>query len=129
MIYGAGIDNVDRGQWDAGTALNYSMDACVDPRDPASGGTSDGSSAGQPAHRHVQGIGSVDRDHGDGVDGETRRVANENYRYFEPMTLAGLIYLSISLPAALATKALERRLGSVYNLIRCGFAWLMNPQL
>ena len=45
--------------------------------------------------------------------GQTRMVANETYRYFEPMTITGLIYLSISLPAALATKALERRLGSL----------------
>ena len=45
--------------------------------------------------------------------GQTRVLANESYRYFEPMTVTGLIYLSISLPAALATKALERRLGSL----------------
>ncbi len=32
---------------------------------------------------------------------------------FEPMTMTGIIYLSISLPSALATKALERRLGTV----------------
>ena len=45
--------------------------------------------------------------------GQTRTLANESYRYFEPMTMTGIIYLSISLPSALATKALERRLGTV----------------
>ena len=33
--------------------------------------------------------------------------------FIEPMTMTGIIYLSISLPSALATKALERRLGTV----------------
>ena len=113
MIYGAGIDNVDRGQWDAGTALNYSrmhawthviLPQAVPPMVPALANLLIGmfkESALLTAITVME------------LMGETRRVANENYRYFEPMTLAGLIYLSISLPAALATKALERRLGSV----------------
>ena len=113
MIYGAGIDNVDRGQWDAATALNYSqmhawfhviLPQAVPPMIPALANLLIGmfkESALLTAITVLE------------LMGQTRVLANESYRYFEPMTITGLIYLSISLPAALATKALERRLGSV----------------
>ena len=113
MIYGAGIDNVDRGQWDASTALNYSrshvwvhiiLPQAIPPMIPALANLLIGmfkESALLTAITVME------------LMGETRLLANENYRYYEPMTLAGLIYLSISVQAALATKALERRLGSV----------------
>ena len=113
MIYGAGIDNVDRGQWDASTALNYSrrhvwihiiLPQAIPPMIPALANLLIGmfkESALLTAITVME------------LMGETRLLANENYRYYEPMTMAGLIYLSISVPAALATKALERRLGSV----------------
>ena len=113
MIYGAGIDNVDRGQWDAATALNYSrmhawiyviLPQAVPPMVPALANLLIGmfkESALLTAITVLE------------LMGQTRVVANESYRYFEPMTITGLIYLSISLPAALATKALERRLGSL----------------
>jgi polar amino acid transport system permease protein len=113
MIYGAGIDNVDRGQWDASTALNYSrmhawiyiiLPQAVPPMIPALANLLIGmfkESALLTAITVME------------LMGQTKAVANESYRYFEPMTMAGLIYLSISLPSAIATKALERRLGSV----------------
>ena len=113
MIYGAGIDNVDRGQWDAATALNYSrmhawiyviLPQAVPPMVPALANLLIGmfkESALLTAITVLE------------LMGQTRVLANESYRYFEPMTVTGLIYLSISLPAALATKALERRLGSL----------------
>ena len=113
MIYGAGIDNVDRGQWDAATALNYSrwrawiyviLPQAVPPMIPALANLLIGmfkESALLTAITVLE------------LMGQTRALANETYRYFEPMTMAGLIYLCISLPSALATKALERRLGTV----------------
>jgi polar amino acid transport system permease protein len=113
MIYGAGIDNVDRGQWDAATALNYSrthawihviLPQAVPPMIPALANLLIGmfkESALLTAITVLE------------LMGQTRMVANESYRYFEPMTLTGMIYLSISLPSALAMKALERRLGTV----------------
>ena len=113
MIYGAGIDNVDRGQWDATTALNYSrwhawihviLPQAVPPMIPALANLLIGmfkESALLTAITVLE------------LMGQTRTLANESYRYFEPMTMTGIIYLSISLPAALATKALERRLGTV----------------
>ena len=113
MIYGAGIDNVDRGQWDAATALNYSrwhqwvhviLPQAVPPMIPALANLLIGmfkESALLTAITVME------------LMGQTRTLANESYRYFEPMTMTGLIYLSISLPSALATKALERRLGTV----------------
>ena len=113
MIYGAGIDNVERGQWDATTALNYSrwhawihviLPQAVPPMIPALANLLIGmfkESALLTAITVLE------------LMGQTRTLANESYRYFEPMTMTGIIYLSISLPAALATKALERRLGTV----------------
>lgn len=113
MIYGAGIDNVDRGQWDATTSLNYSrlhawiyviLPQAVPPMIPALANLLIGmfkESALLTAITVLE------------LMGQTRTVANETYRYFEPMTMAGIIYLSISLPSALAAKALERRLGTV----------------
>ena len=113
MIYGAGIDNVDRGQWDAATSLNYSrwhqwiyiiLPQAVPPMIPALANLLIGMFKESALLTAITVLELL---------GQARVLANESYRYFEPMTMAGIIYLSISLPSALLTKALERRLGTV----------------
>ncbi len=37
-----------------------------------------------------------------------RIAANESYRYIEPMTMVGLLFLLVSFPASLASVGLER---------------------
>ena len=39
-------------------------------------------------------------------------ISSENYRYVEPITLAGLLYFAISYPAALGLRRLEKRLAT-----------------
>jgi polar amino acid transport system permease protein len=36
-------------------------------------------------------------------------IGNKTYRYFEAVTVVGLLYLAISLPVAAALRGLERR--------------------
>jgi polar amino acid transport system permease protein len=38
-----------------------------------------------------------------------RGVANSYYRYFEPMTLVGVFFLLISVPAVIALRAIENK--------------------
>ena len=40
-------------------------------------------------------------------------IAGETYRYNEPYTLVGLIFLCLSYPASLAVRQLEKRFGKV----------------
>jgi len=40
---------------------------------------------------------------------QARSVANFNYRYVEPMTLVGVFFLVISIPAVIFLRKLERR--------------------
>ena len=42
-----------------------------------------------------------------------RAYAGETYRYNEPYTLVGLIFLCLSYPASLAVRQLEKRFGKV----------------
>jgi polar amino acid transport system permease protein len=40
---------------------------------------------------------------------QARSVANFSYRYLEPMTLVGVFFLLISIPAVIMLRHLERR--------------------
>jgi polar amino acid transport system permease protein len=42
---------------------------------------------------------------------QAKSVANDSYRYIEPMTLVGAFFLAISVPSVLFLRWLERRFG------------------
>lgn len=44
------------------------------------------------------------------VMGTAKNIGNENYRYLEPITIVGLIYLSVCLPAAFVLRWLEDKI-------------------
>lgn len=106
-VYRAGIEAVPEGQWESARALNIPtvstwryiiLPQALPPMIPAAG-------------NYVlmlfketvllSTITIID------VMGAARIAGNETYRYFEPITMVGIIYLIISLPAALALRSLE----------------------
>jgi polar amino acid transport system permease protein len=40
---------------------------------------------------------------------QARGIANYTYRYFEPMTMVGVFFLIISIPAVLGLRRLEKK--------------------
>jgi polar amino acid transport system permease protein len=109
-VYLAGIAHVDKGQWDALTALNLTrayawrrviLPQAVPPMTPALG-------------NYVllifkeTALLSVITTHE--IMLEAQMIASENYRYLEPMTLVGVIFLSICLPVAFALRLVEIRI-------------------
>jgi polar amino acid transport system permease protein len=109
-VYRAGIGNVGKGQWDATVALNLPrpyvwrriiLPQAIPPMAPALG-------------NYVllifkeTALLSVITVHN--IMFEAQTIASEHYRYLEPMTLVGLIFLAICLPMAFALRMAEIRL-------------------
>lgn len=109
-VYRAGIDGVPKGQWEAAIALNL-------PR----ARTWTGVILPQAVRRVLPALGNyliaifkespqlalitvVD------VLGLARILAAEDFRYLEPLTLAGLFFLVIAIPSSIIVRRLERRL-------------------
>jgi polar amino acid transport system permease protein len=107
--YRGGIDNVPKGQWEAAVACNLSMfdtwrlvvlPQAIPPMVPALANyviSMFKESALLSAITVIE------------LMNAARMIANSSYRYFEPMTLVGLMFLSVSIPAALAVRHLEKR--------------------
>jgi polar amino acid transport system permease protein len=108
-IYRAGIENVPRGQWDASTALNYSpittwvhviLPQAIPPMLPATANIVIAMFKETPILMALTVLELM---------GAATVVANESYRYLEPMTLVGVFFLIISIPTAIAARYLEER--------------------
>lgn len=109
-VYGAGIDALPKGQWEAARALNIPLlhtwrsiilPQAVPPMVPALGNYlimmfKESALLSTIAVLELMGT--------------ARQLATESYRYLEPMTLVGLIFLLVSLPSAIALRVLEGRL-------------------
>ncbi|HRO81037.1 MAG TPA: ectoine/hydroxyectoine ABC transporter permease subunit EhuD [Alicycliphilus denitrificans] len=109
-VYRAGIDAVPKGQWEAARALNLTPRAtwvcvilpqAIPPMVPALGNYF---VMMFKESALLSTIAVLD------LMGEARLFANETYRYIEPMTLVGLIFLAISIPSAIALRYLENRI-------------------
>lgn len=109
-VYRSGIEAVPRGQWEACRALNLSprktysriiLPQALVPAVPGMGNYLVGILKDTPM---LSVIGVTELMHA------ANAIGSENYRYLEPFTLVGLIFLLISLPAAGLVKLLERRL-------------------
>jgi polar amino acid transport system permease protein len=110
-IYRAGIDAVPRGQWEAATALSLPRSrvwtGVVLPQAiprvlPALGNYVISMFKETPL---LIGIGVAD------IVGQAREIGGGTFRYVEAYTLAGLLFLLLSYPAALLVRRLERRVG------------------
>jgi polar amino acid transport system permease protein len=112
-VYRGGIDNVSRGQWEAAQACNLSpyqtwtyiiVPQAVRPMIPALANYFIAMFKETPL---LSAITVVE------LMSEARSVANFNYRYLEPMTLVGVIFLAVSVPSVIGLRWLERRFGRI----------------
>jgi polar amino acid transport system permease protein len=111
-VYRAGIEAVPRGQWEAAIALNFSkrdtwtsviLPQAVPPMLPALGNylISMFKETPQLAAITVVEMLSV-----------AKIEASHTFRYMEPFTIVGLLFLALSYPSSRIVRYLERRLGS-----------------
>jgi polar amino acid transport system permease protein len=112
-IYRAGIDAVPVGQWEAASALSLPrrrvwtgvvLPQAIPRVLPALGNYVISMFKETPL---LIGIGVLD------IVGQAREVGGLSFRYVEAYTMAGLLFLLLSYPAALLVRRLERRVGSV----------------
>jgi polar amino acid transport system permease protein len=110
-VYRAGIEAVPRGQWEAATALSLPrqrvwtgviLPQAIPRVLPALGNNVISMFKETPL---LIGIGVLD------IVGQARQAGNVSFRYVEVYTIAGLLFLLLSYPAALLVRRLERRVG------------------
>ncbi|MER9664769.1 ectoine/hydroxyectoine ABC transporter permease subunit EhuD [Mesorhizobium sp. M0159] len=110
-VYRAGIDNVDRGLWEAATALNLTrlqtwrhviIPQALPPMLPVLGNYIVQMFKESPLLSMITIVELM---------GEARTIANTTYRYLEPMSMVGLFFLAVSIPSVIALSYLERRFG------------------
>ena len=108
-VYRAGIEAVPRGQWEAATALSLPrsrvwtgviLPQAIPRVLPALGNNVISMFKETPL---LIGIGVLD------IVGQAREAGNTTFRYVEVYTIAGLLFLVLSYPAALLVRRLERR--------------------
>ncbi|MER9001791.1 ectoine/hydroxyectoine ABC transporter permease subunit EhuD [Mesorhizobium australicum] len=110
-IFRAGIESVERGQWEAARALNFTkyqtwrnvvIPQAVPPMVPALGNYVVAMFKETPLLSTITVVELMN---------QARTVANIHYRYLEPMTMVGLFFLAVSIPSAFALQLLEPRYG------------------
>lgn len=109
-VYRAGIDSVPRGQWEAATALNFStirtwrsviLPQAIPPMIPAFGNYFIVMFKETPLLSAITVVELL---------GAAKNVGARSFRYVEPYTLVGIIFLVLSYPSALLIRRLEERL-------------------
>lgn len=112
-VYRAGIDAVPRGQWEAATALNLSrsrtwtgviLPQAVPRVLPALGNYVISMFKEVPL---LLAIGVVE------VVNKGRELGSTTFRFTEPYTIAGILFLVLSYPASMLVRRLERRRAAV----------------
>lgn len=116
-VYRGGLDNVPKGQWEAATSLNLStartyfrviIPQALPPSLAGMGNYLVGIFKDTPM---LSVIGVAELMH------TANAIGSETYRFLEPFTLVGIIFLVISLPTAAAVRLFEawmrRKLGMV----------------
>jgi polar amino acid transport system permease protein len=108
-VYRAGIDNISKGQWEAARACNLSarqtwihviVPQAIPPMIPAFGNYVVMMLKETP---YLSAITVYE------LMNAARSIANSHYRYFEPITLVGLFFLAITVPAVIILRRLERK--------------------
>lgn len=109
--YRAGIESVERGQWEAARAVNLSalhtwtsviLPQAVPTVLPALGNYVVAAFKDAPLASTITVIGLL---------GEAQRIQGQSFRGLEPFTLVGLLFLAVSVPASIAVRSLEKRHG------------------
>lgn len=112
-VYRAGIEGVPKGQWEAATALSLpptrTWTGVILPQAiprvlPALGNYTISMFKETPL---LLAIGVMD------IVGAASEVGSLNFRYVEPITIAGILFLILSYPSSLLVRFLERRFGLV----------------
>ena len=107
--YRAGIDSIDKGQWEASIALNLKSSTTwrsvilpqAIPRTlPALGNYFVGMFKDAPLGSAIGVL---------GVLAVARATGSATFRFVEPLTIAGILFLLVSIPAAIFVRSLERR--------------------
>jgi polar amino acid transport system permease protein len=110
-VYRAGIESVPKGQWEAGTALSLPprlqwqhviLPQAIRNVLPALGNYAISMFKETPFLALITVPEMVQR---------SQAIGSISFRYLEPITLAGLIFLAASYPTAIALRKLEMRLG------------------
>ncbi len=114
-VYRAGIESVPRGQWEAAKASNLTrpqtwlhvvLPQAIPPMIPALANYMIGMFKETPLLSVVTVLELM---------GQATVISNYTYRYLEPITLVGAIFLAISLASVVALRTLEARFGRVEN--------------
>ncbi|HSO07995.1 MAG TPA: ectoine/hydroxyectoine ABC transporter permease subunit EhuD [Pelomicrobium sp.] len=109
-VYRAGLEAVPRGQWEAATALNLTrwqtyrrvvLPQAIPPVVPALGNYLVAMFKDTPLLSAITVLELLQR---------AKIIGAETFRYVEPLTLVGLLFLAVSLVAAAGVRALEARL-------------------
>jgi polar amino acid transport system permease protein len=112
-VYRAGIEGVPRGQWEAARALNFShgqtwvqiiLPQAVRKVIPALGNYFIAMFKDTPILASISVLEMLE---------QAQIVGSENFRYLEPMTEVGLLFILVSYPASLLIRKLEVRYGRV----------------
>ena len=112
-VYRAGIEAVPKGQWEAAWALSLPprrtwtdviLPQAVPRVLPALGNYVISMFKEVPL---LLAIGVIE------VVNAAREIGSQDFRYVEPYTIAGLLFLALSYPASLLVRRLERRVGTV----------------
>jgi len=112
-VYRAGIEGVPRGQWEAARALNFShgqtwvqiiLPQAVRKVIPALGNYFIAMFKDTPILASITVLEMLE---------QAQIVGSENFRYLEPMTEVGLLFILVSYPASLLIRQLEVRYGQV----------------
>jgi polar amino acid transport system permease protein len=110
-VYRAGIEGVEQGQWEAAIALNLSperkwlaiiLPQAMPPMIPAFGNYFVALFK-ETAQLSVLAIAELLSTAGN--------AGTENFRFLEPITMAGLLYFAVSFPSSLIVQRLEKRFG------------------
>ncbi|MDX1615323.1 MAG: ectoine/hydroxyectoine ABC transporter permease subunit EhuD [Candidatus Promineifilaceae bacterium] len=108
-VYRAGIDAITKGQWEAATALNFSsfntwrriiLPQAIPPMYPALGNYL---VAMFKESAQLYAISVVE------LTTTALTIGTETFRYLEPITMAGALYLLVSYPSSLLVQRLEAR--------------------
>ena len=112
-VYRSGIESVPRGQWEAARATNLTtrqtwlhviLPQAVPPMIPAMANYLLAMFKETPLLSAITVLELMN---------QAKSVANSSYRYVEPMTLVGVMFLIVSLLSVIALRWLERRYGRV----------------
>lgn len=108
-VYRAGIDAVERGQWEAARALNFStihtwrrvvLPQAIPPMVPALGNYLVGIFKETPQLIAITVVELLTT---------AQAIGSRSFRYLEPITLVGVLFFAISYPASLIVQRLEVR--------------------